>query len=204
MTQAKPIGIVLARKGQAQEMHSRETFRTRFLARFADPAYEAEREAIARLEAIAWSAYHEERKWPRRAPAGPGFAEPDYPLGVEWLETSQRLRDHARAVATAEQNPHPGRTLLDAALAGGAQASGRRIGAIVPGHRADMVELDETHPLLLGRSGDALLDAWVFSGQDNPVRSVVCGGKAVVEAGRHLRAMEIRDAFGAAMRRLLG
>ena len=27
------------------------------------------------------------------------------------LETSQRLRDHARAVATAEQNPHPGRVL---------------------------------------------------------------------------------------------
>jgi formimidoylglutamate deiminase len=120
------------------------------------------------------------------------------------LETSQRLRDHARAVATAEQNPHPGRTLLDAAHAGGAQASGRRIGAIAPGHRADLVELDETHPLLLDRSGDALLDAWVFSGQDNPVRSVVCGGKVVVEAGRHLRAMEIRDAFGAAMRRLLG
>ena len=120
------------------------------------------------------------------------------------LETSQRLRDHARAVATAEQKPHPGRTLLDAALSGGAQASGRRIGAIAPGHRADLVELDETHPLLLGRSGDALLDAWVFSGQGNPVRSVVCGGKAVVEAGRHLRAMEIRDAFEAAMRRLLG
>ena len=120
------------------------------------------------------------------------------------LETSQRLRDHARAVATAEQNPHPGRTLLDAALAGGAQASARRIGAIALGHRADLVELDEMHPLLLGRSGDALLDAWVFSGQGNPVRSVICGGKVVVEAGRHLRAMEIRDAFGAAMRRLLG
>lgn len=119
------------------------------------------------------------------------------------LETSQRLRDHARAVATAEQNPHPGRTLLDAALAGGAQASGRRIGAIAPGMRADLVELDDTHPLLLGRAGDALLDAWVFSGQGSPVRTTICGGRAVVEAGRHVHAMAIRDAFGAAMRRLL-
>jgi len=119
------------------------------------------------------------------------------------LETSQRLRDHARAVATAEQNPHPGRTLLDAALVGGAQASGRRIGAIAPGMRCDLVELDDTHPLLLGREGDALLDAWVFSGQGNPVRSVACGGRMVVEAGRHLAGMAIRDGFAAAMRRLM-
>jgi len=118
------------------------------------------------------------------------------------LETSQRLRDGARAVATAEANPHPGRTLLDAALAGGAGASGRPIGAIAPGLRCDLVELDDTHPLLLGRAGDALLDAWVFSGQGNPVRTVVCGGRAVVEAGRHIHAMTIRDGFAAAMRRL--
>jgi formimidoylglutamate deiminase len=119
------------------------------------------------------------------------------------LETSQRLRDHARAVATGDQNPHPGRTLLDGVLAGGAQASGRKLGAIAPGLRADLVELDDTHPLLLGRAGDALLDAWVFSGQGNPVRTTVCGGKVVVEAGRHVRAMAIRDDFARAMRRLL-
>ncbi|WP_439595210.1 formimidoylglutamate deiminase [Falsiroseomonas sp.] len=119
------------------------------------------------------------------------------------LETSQRLRDNARSIATADQNPHPGRTLLDAALAGGAQASGRRIGALAPGMRADLVELDSQHPTLLGREGDALLDAWVFSGQSNPVRTVIVGGRAVVEAGRHIDAMAIRDQFGAAMRRLL-
>jgi formimidoylglutamate deiminase len=65
------------------------------------------------------------------------------------------------------------------------------------------VELDDTHPLLLGREGDALLDAWVFSGQGNPVRTVTCGGRVMVEAGRHIHAMTIRDGFAAAMRRLL-
>ncbi|MGG5809572.1 formimidoylglutamate deiminase [Falsiroseomonas sp. CW058] len=124
-------------------------------------------------------------------------------LELRQLETSQRLRDHARAVATAEQNPHPGRTLLDAALAGGAQASGRPIGAIAPGMRADLVELDDTHPNLVGRGGDALLDAWVFGGQGSAVRTVACGGRVVVEAGRHVRSMAIRDAFGTAMRGLL-
>jgi formimidoylglutamate deiminase len=119
------------------------------------------------------------------------------------LETSQRLRDHARAVATSERRPNPGRALYEAALAGGAQASGRPIGAIAQGMRADFVELDDTHPLLLGRAGDALLDAWIFSGQGNPVRTVTCGGRVVVEAGRHIHAMTIRDDFAAAMKRLL-
>ncbi len=119
------------------------------------------------------------------------------------LETSQRLRDQARSVATDDQAPHPGRALLDAALAGGARASGRAIGALAPGLRADLVELDDAHPLLLEREEDALLDAWVFSGQGCAVRTVACGGRVVVEAGRHLRAMEVRDGFVAAMRRLM-
>lgn len=119
------------------------------------------------------------------------------------LETSQRLRDHARAVATGAANPHPGRTLLEGALAGGAQASGRKLGAIAPGMRADFVELDPEHPTLVGRHGDGLLDAWVFSGQGNPVRTVVCGGRVVVEAGRHVDALPIGEQFSRAMRRLL-
>jgi formimidoylglutamate deiminase len=124
-------------------------------------------------------------------------------LELRQLETSQRLRDHARAVATGDANPHPGRTLWDAALAGGAQASGRRIGAIAPGCRADFVEHDTEHPLLVGRQGDAVLDAWMFSGQANPVRSVVCGGRLVVEHGQHIHAPAIRTAFTTTMRRLL-
>jgi len=119
------------------------------------------------------------------------------------LETSQRLRDHARAVATGADNPHPGRTLLDGALAGGAQASGRKLGALAVGMRADWVELDDQHPLLMERAGDALLDAWVFSGQGHAVKRVVCGGRVVVEDGRHVQAPAIRTEFARAMRRLL-
>jgi formimidoylglutamate deiminase len=119
------------------------------------------------------------------------------------LETSQRLALHERAVATTEAAPHPGRLLLDAALAGGAQASGRPLGGIAPGLRCDLVELDAEHPSLLGRSGDSLLDAWVFSGQANPVRTVVVGAKRVVEAGRHVARLDIGEAFATSMRRLL-
>jgi formimidoylglutamate deiminase len=118
------------------------------------------------------------------------------------LETSQRLATGRRAVATREAAPHPGRLLLEAAVAGGAQASGRRIGAIEAGHRCDLVELDPEHPALIGREGDSLLDSWIFAGNGNPVRSVICGGRTVVEAGRHVAATAIAQNFRAAMRRL--
>ena len=119
------------------------------------------------------------------------------------LECSQRLALQERAVATTEASPHPGRLLVEAALAGGAQASGRPLGGIAPGLRCDLVELDADHPSLLGRTEDSLLDAWVFSGQANPLRTTVVGARRVVEAGRHVARLEIGEAFARTMRRLL-
>ena len=46
------------RKGQWTGLHPRAEFRERFLAQFTDPAYRAEQDALDRLEAIAWDAYH--------------------------------------------------------------------------------------------------------------------------------------------------
>ncbi|MDB5374491.1 MAG: formimidoylglutamate deiminase [Belnapia sp.] len=119
------------------------------------------------------------------------------------LETGQRLLLQSRAVTTSDAVPHPGRRLLEGALAGGAQALGRRAGAIAPGMRGDLVELAGDHPSLAGHSGDTLLDAWIFSGQANPIRSVFVGGRQVVAAGRHVMAREIGEEFAQVMRRLL-
>jgi multimeric flavodoxin WrbA len=79
------------RKGQAPAPHTREQFRERFMQSFHDPAFDAEREAIDRLEAIAWDGYIQGRKSPRTRKAGPGFEDPEYELSTEWLETRQRL-----------------------------------------------------------------------------------------------------------------
>jgi multimeric flavodoxin WrbA len=80
------------RKGQAPPPHPRDVFRQRFLARFTDPAFQAEQGAIDRLEAIAWDAFHEGRKTPVTRKAGPEFQDPDYELSVEWCEARSRLR----------------------------------------------------------------------------------------------------------------
>lgn len=114
------------------------------------------------------------------------------------LETSQRLRDGARSVA----GESPARALLDAALAGGARAAAVPVGAIAPGMRCDLVELDDRHPSLLGAEGDDLLDAWAFGAPDRAVRTAVVAGRAVVEGGRHVRERAIFERFGAAMREL--
>jgi multimeric flavodoxin WrbA len=79
------------RKGQAPPAHTREQFRERFRARFFDPAFRAEDEAIARLEEIAWQAYCGARKAPITRKAGPEFKDPDYELSVEWYETRNKL-----------------------------------------------------------------------------------------------------------------
>ena len=79
------------RKGQWGGPHSRDEFRERFRARFFDPAFRGEDEAIARLEAIAWDGYAKGRKAPVTRKAGSEFADPDYDLSVEWYEARKRL-----------------------------------------------------------------------------------------------------------------
>ena len=85
------------RKGQAPAPMARREFSVRFHNRFKDPAFEAEKDALDRLEAIAWDAFSEGRKAPVTAKAGPGYADPDYDLSVEWSATKARL-EQAQAV----------------------------------------------------------------------------------------------------------
>jgi multimeric flavodoxin WrbA len=79
------------RKGQAPPAHTREEFRERFRARFFDPAFRAEDEAIGRLEEIAWDGYCKARKSPVKRKAGPGFADPGQELSVEWMDARDKL-----------------------------------------------------------------------------------------------------------------
>jgi multimeric flavodoxin WrbA len=79
------------RKGQAPEPLTRAEFHARFNVRYYDPAFDAERPAIDRLEAIAWDAVQEGRKAPITQAAGTEFADPAYQVSVQWLETRQRL-----------------------------------------------------------------------------------------------------------------
>ena len=114
---------------------------------------------------------------------------------------SQRLRDKARnRFATATRSS--GRVLFETALRGGAQALGLPVGGIAPGLRADVVMLDSDHVALAGRSGDDILDAWIFATAEPIVASVYLGGKRVVTAGRHHARERIAAAYIKTMLRL--
>ena len=106
------------------------------------------------------------------------------------LEYSQRLRDRGRAILATE-TASTGRRLFDGALRGGAQASQREAGRIAPGLWADLVALDTTLVDLDGREGDALLDTFVFAGDDRMIDHVWSAGRHMVQGGRHIR----RDAI---------
>ena len=86
-----PPGAPEVRKGQGDVGLTREEFERRFRARFQDPAFDAVRDELARIVDVAWDGYHHYRKAPRRKKAGPGFADPEYQLPVEWLDTRERI-----------------------------------------------------------------------------------------------------------------
>jgi len=119
------------------------------------------------------------------------------------LEYSQRLKTHARAVL-ASSGASTGRTLFDAMLAGGAQALGRPSGAIAPGLNADFIALDGNAPDLIGRTGDAVLDTWIFSTGDRLVRDVWASGRHVVQDGQHIARAAITAEYRACLARLSG
>ncbi|HEY6513651.1 MAG TPA: flavodoxin family protein [Burkholderiaceae bacterium] len=112
------------RKGQYPGMLEREPFGARFRQRFADPAFDRERDALQRIEVIAWEAYEQSRKAPRTHKAGAGFADPDYDLSDEWRDTHERLNAAQRRW---QDRTSPSRALL---IACGARNDGTCPGEI--------------------------------------------------------------------------
>jgi len=117
------------------------------------------------------------------------------------LEYGQRLRSLSRN-ALGQSDRSTGRRLHELACAGGRQALGRSVGAIAPGHRADIVVLDREHPSLAAAEGDVILDAWIFSADNAAVTDVFCGGERVVRGGRHRARDTALPRYRDAIRRL--
>jgi formimidoylglutamate deiminase len=105
---------------------------------------------------------------------------------LRWLEYGQRLAHQRRNIAVGGAARDVGEFLWQGALVGGAQAAGRRVGALEPGRRADLLVLDSEHPNLDGIGAEDVLGRFIFCGNDNLVRDVLAGGRWVVRAGRHL------------------
>ena len=114
---------------------------------------------------------------------------------LRWLEYGQRLQHQRRNIAVSAGERNVGDFLWQGALRGGAQASGRPVGALAPGRRADMIVLDDQHPNLYGLALDEVLGSFVFCGNDNLVKDVMVGGQWVVRNQQHVAQQAIAARF---------
>lgn len=115
------------------------------------------------------------------------------PDELRQLEYSQRLAHRARNVL-AVAGGSTGRALFDAAIEGGSVALGAGASQIAPGSSADLVSLDARNPSLAGKTGDAILDAWIFA-NGGKVDCVWVHGQKQVSGGRHAKREEIAERF---------
>ncbi|MCI4591923.1 formimidoylglutamate deiminase [Sphingobium sp. BYY-5] len=113
------------------------------------------------------------------------------------LEYGQRLGARGRNIL-APAGGSTGGTLYRDAVRGGAQALGAPAGLAV-GASADFLTLDDDHPSLVGRKGDALLDGLIFAAGRPAIDGVWRRGHRLVEKGRHAH----RDRIVARYRRTL-
>ncbi|HYL02529.1 MAG TPA: formimidoylglutamate deiminase [Steroidobacteraceae bacterium] len=121
------------------------------------------------------------------------------------LEYSQRLEQRARNVLAGAAGVATGRALFDAALAGGWQALHPRPGpgpGIAPGASLDVVTLTADHPVLIERSGDELLDSWIFAGDRGLIDCVWRAGEKLVSNGRHREREALTARYAGTLRRL--
>jgi formimidoylglutamate deiminase len=121
---------------------------------------------------------------------------------LRMLEFQARLQTGRRNVLV-ENGLSCGRSLYQRALQGGAQAMGQKIGRIEAGFRADLLELDDQHPLLAGRSGYTLLDSWMLAGEQAMIKNVWVAGRQWVKDGRHIAREMLEPVYRQVMKDLL-
>jgi multimeric flavodoxin WrbA len=90
MSQATP------RHGMPSPRLAEAEFKARFRLQFQDPAFESLAEQVDRLADAAWDGYSNQRKSPHTRKAGPGFADPDYDMAVDWIAAHHAIQEAQR------------------------------------------------------------------------------------------------------------
>jgi formiminoglutamate deiminase len=118
------------------------------------------------------------------------------------LEYGQRLFLRTRNALARPSTPSVGRTLFDAALAGGSQALGAP-SVLAAGQPADLVSLKADDTAFAHRRHDRWLDGWIFAGGGRTVDCVWRAGAKVVTGGRHIHRDAIVRRYGQALHKVL-
>jgi len=120
---------------------------------------------------------------------------------LRWLEYQARLTRRQRAVLS-DGKLSGGALLWQKACTAGARVSGRPIGELAAGKRADVVVLDLNSPLFAGRSDSSIIDTFVFSGTSESVRDVMVGGRWLVQDRRHFAETAVAAGYRRALQKM--
>lgn len=121
------------------------------------------------------------------------------------LEYGQRLAAQKRNLLVGPYASSVATSMTLEAVAGGAQASGRRVAGLAVGQQADWVILDAHHPVLQDLpNAESMLSAHIFaSSRQSAIDEVWVAGQARVQQGRHQDFIVTRSAFQAARGQLM-
>ncbi len=119
------------------------------------------------------------------------------------LEYTQRLTLRARNVMAHKDGRSTGRSLFDAALHGGSRALGIPRRGLSVNAAADLIALDANHDALVDRTGDAILDCWIFAARLPAVNCVWRYGRKVVAGGRHPLREQIATTYRAVIKKVM-
>jgi formimidoylglutamate deiminase len=75
-------------------------------------------------------------------------------------------------------------------------------GSIAIGKLADLMALDANAVDLAGRTGDTILDCYIFAGNDRMISDVWSAGRHMVTEGRHVKREAIVSAYARTMKEL--
>lgn len=120
---------------------------------------------------------------------------------LRWLEYQARLSRRQRNVLTSD-GASGGAMLWRKACDAGARVTGRRVGALAVGNRADVLVLDLASPLFAARTDTALIDTFVFAGTSESVRDVMVGGRWLVQDRRHFAETAVSAGYKRAVQTL--
>ncbi|MFK7769322.1 MAG: formimidoylglutamate deiminase [Mariniblastus sp.] len=118
------------------------------------------------------------------------------------LEYGQRLRDRQRAILGSDVQS-VGRRIFENCAEGGGKAIGVSTGKIAIGSRADLLVIDDQHPVIAGAQEDRLLDRFIFSNQGNPIAGRMVGGSWIDSDAFEAKKAKSAEAFLELNRRLL-
>lgn len=90
-TSSMDVAAPEPRKGMPSPQLDEAAFTERYRSRFNDPAFDPLRGEIDRIVAVAWDAYTDGRKAPVTEKAGPGYADPNYELSVDWRAAHEMI-----------------------------------------------------------------------------------------------------------------